>query len=338
MTSEEWTEGVWRVTGRQGKGGEVETCFLIDCGDELALVETGQGEKMGRAVLQTIAGVGRSTSELTHIFLTHSHPYVLGGLGTIVAAVPDVKVMVQEAAKPVFEEGKSYVMEKQFPLGSKGGKLALAWKTDVFANYDTLKSIEPTFVGLSDDVQVGDETFILQGTGGHSADSLLIHAYQRKSTFVGDELGLYDHNEYSFYCDLTGKPENRVKALRMCSKLNTNYVFPTHLSPVERGFLDEEVEQAILAQQHFETTLLETLMGYDNARLDRLVDHVYQVLHVDWKSPFDALQVGTATITQFLEGLVRQDKVLYDEKTKRYKFNREELDPEYDPYAGIYDV
>jgi glyoxylase-like metal-dependent hydrolase (beta-lactamase superfamily II) len=331
---DQWIEGVYRITGNPGKGGDADACFLIDCGDEFTLIETGRNEFIGKEVIRVLNRLGHNPEALTHIILTHSHPEILGGLSYLHSRT-QAKIMIHEAAKPVFEEGRSYVLEKQFPLKETGAKLALAWKSSLFGNYVGLpKPDEISFLQGGEDLQIGESTFIIDKTGGHSSDSILIHAYNQKATFIGDELGIYDNNEYSFFFDLTGSPERRRKALRVCSKLKTGFIFPTHLSPIEQGFIDQDVEHAILAQQHFETTLSETLLGFDSARLDKIVDHVHQILHLKWQTPYKELKVGHSTILRYLELFKNEEKVIFDPKTKKYSYNRESLDDDYDPYAA----
>jgi len=334
LAIDEWTEGVYRITGSTGKGGEADACFLIDCGEEFTLIETGNSDLMGKEVIRSLDWLGHSADSLSHIILTHSHPEILGGLAYLLEKT-NTKVLIHEAAKPVFEEGRSYVLEKQFLLKKSGSKLALAWKSSLFENYVNLPEVDTLqFLQGGEDLQIGDETFIIDRTGGHSSDSILIHAYKHKATFIGDELGIYDNNEYSFFFDMTGSPEQRKKALRVCSKLNTSYLFPTHLSPIEKEYIDQDVEQAILAQQHYETTLLETISGFDSVRFDTIVDHVHSLLQLTWHTPFKELKVGQSTILRYLELFLAEEKVMYNEKSKKYSLNRESLEDDYDPYAS----
>ena len=329
---EEYTDNVWRITSH-GKQ-EVTTCYMVECfGDEheLVLIDTGVDERMGREIVRDLDQFG-AADQLTSIFLTHSHPEMLGGLASIKKALPDVKIYVHENAKTLFEEGKKYAFSKQFPLDDSGGKISLAWKSDIFENYTGLPTPD-TFLSGGEDLRIGDETFIVQHSAGHSSDSIIIHAYNAKVTFIGDELGLYNDNEYSFFFDLTGSPERRSKALKAVQKLKSKFVFSANIAPIEHEYLDEEVEAAILAQQHFETTLRETLLGFDSVRLQKIIDHVYGTLNMEWKTPYSELQVQESTVLQYLELWKKQDFVKFDEKTKRYSYNRDKLGDDYDPYA-----
>ncbi len=330
MIFEEYTDNVWRMTNH-GKE-EITSVYVVECGsNELALIDSGSNERMGREIVRGLDQIG-SGLQLTNIILTHAHPEMLGGLKFIKDSLPDVKINVHENAKEIFEEGVKYVTTKQFPLESSGSKLSLAWKSSIFENYTGLPEPD-NYIASGDDLKIDDETFIIQPSGGHSSDSIIIHAYNAKATFIGDELGLYDNNEYSFFFDLTGSPERRSKALHAVQKLKSKYVFSSNISPIENEYLDEEVESAILAQQHFETTLRETLLGFDSVRIAQIVDHVYGTLNIDWKAPYSALKVQESTIQQYLELWKKQELISYDEKTKKYSYDRTKLGDDYDPYA-----
>lgn len=330
MTFEEYTDGVWRITSR-GKE-EITSCYMVECGDnELVLIDSGANERMGHEIVRSM-GQFSSNLKFTNIILTHSHPEMLGGLASIKKAFPDVKINVHENAKPVFEEGRKYVSSKQFPIESSSSKITLAWKSPIFENYHGLPKADNYLTG-ENDLKIDDEIFIIQPSGGHSSDSIIIHAYNAKVTFIGDELGIYDNNEYSFFFDLTGSPDRRSKALKATQKLKSRFVFSSNISPIENRYLDEEVESAILAQEHFETTLRESLLGFDSARLNQLTDHVYNTLDVNWKSPYSELKVQESTILQYLEMWKKNDLVTYNETTKKYTYDKNKLGDDFDPYA-----
>ena len=330
MPFEEFSENVWRLI-TQGHE-EVTACYMVECGeDELVLIDTNVNERIGREIVRSLDQFG-STTQLTNIILTHSHPEMLGGLTSLKKAIPDVKISVHENAKGVFEEGRKYAFSKQFPLESSGGKISLAWKSPIFENYIGLPTPD-TYLTGGDDIKIGNETFIIQHSAGHSSDSIIIHAYKAKATFIGDELGIYPQNEYSFFFDLTGSPDRRSKALKAVQRLKTKFIFSANIPPIENDYIDEEVEGALLAQQHFETTLQETMLGFNSARINQIVDHVYGTLNLDWKTPYSELKVQESTIMQYLELWKKNGLVKYDDKNKRYSFDRDKLGDDFDPYS-----
>jgi glyoxylase-like metal-dependent hydrolase (beta-lactamase superfamily II) len=347
MAHDEWTENVFRFYSH-GKE-EITTSYIIDCGDSLVAIDSGKDERIGREMVRVANDLGK---EISQIIFTHTHPEMLGGLGHLRKIYPNLQIFVHENSRPIFREGKKYVLSKQFPLGTAGGKLTVVWKTPLFENYNNLPKIitgsksgddsdqheenipkNLNFIKGGEDFQFGDETFILQHSGGHSSDSIIIHTYNTKVTFIGDELGIYNNNEYSFFFDLTGSPGRRVKALRACQRLKTKYILSSNISPIENEYIDEEVESAIQAQEHFETTLRETLLGYDWARIDTIIEHVYSTLNVKWHTPYAEFKVAYSTIQNYLDSWVKDETVLFNEKTKKYTFNREKLEADFDPYS-----
>lgn len=324
-TYNEWQKNVWRIIAGSGPGGELDTAYVVACGEKLAVIDTGSSEVMGSAIIDLITGtLHRGLDSLGAIFLTHAHPYVLGGL-KLLAKESGAKIYVHENAKPVFDEGRNYVMGKQYPIKGTTEKLSLAWKTDLFSNYTDLPESRE-YVKGGTDVTIGDEIFLIEATGGHSSDSILIHAYKNRATFLGDELGIYPENEYNFYFDLTGSPEQRKKALRACARLRTDYIYSTHVPPIAKEDLDTEAQEAILAQEHFETTILETLSGYGKLKLPILAAKVTEILAIDWKSPFKELQVAQSTVEVYLKKYLAEKTVKFDDKAKVYSYVETEQD------------
>jgi glyoxylase-like metal-dependent hydrolase (beta-lactamase superfamily II) len=75
----ELAPGIHNLGGK--KGGRVRA-FLLDDGDELALVDT-LFESDARAVLAGLDAIGRPVTDLRHIVLTHAHRSHLGGLAAL---------------------------------------------------------------------------------------------------------------------------------------------------------------------------------------------------------------------------------------------------------------
>jgi glyoxylase-like metal-dependent hydrolase (beta-lactamase superfamily II) len=319
----EWSEDVWRIAL-----DDYNVSYLVKCSEEdLVVIDTGSSEEMGEEILKLVEDLNLEPESIKAIFLTCNHPNHLGGLKYLKKKT-NAQIYTHEAAKPVYEEGKKYVLEKQFSLTGTGEKLSLAWKTDIIKNVIDLPEPENWLKG-GEDIEIGDEIFIVQATGGHSADQLLIHAYKAKASFIGDELGVYPDSEYTFFFDLTGSPDQRKKALKLFAKLKSQYLFSTHLPPIDRTDYDRVTQEAILAQEHLETTILESLSGHGKIRLKNLENYVEDTLVIEWKSPYKELGVMETTIEVYLRKLIKEKQVEFDEKSKMYSFI--EVEQKFDP-------
>ena len=117
--------------------------------------------------------------------------------------------------------------------------------------------------------------------------------------------------------------------MKLFAKLKSQYLFSTHLPPVDRVDYDRVTQEAILAQEHLETTILETLSGYGKIRLKNLVKYIEDTLVIDWKSPYRELGVMETTIEVYLQKLIKEKQVELDEKSKMYSFI--EVEQKFDP-------
>ncbi|HKZ42875.1 MAG TPA: MBL fold metallo-hydrolase, partial [Candidatus Hodarchaeales archaeon] len=293
----EWADRVYRIQAGSF-GSSLDTAYIVDCGEKVAVIDTGSSELCGRGILKGISESGHKVDDIGAIFLTHAHPDHLGGL-RILSQAHEAKLFVHKNAQEIFEKGRNYALEKQFNIRGAGDKVALAFRTPIMSNYNKLPT--PVYIDGTEDITVGDETFVISSAGGHCADHILIHAYQTRSTFIGDELGVAE-GEFGYFFDLTGSPEQRKKSIKLMAKLKSEFLYPAHLPPIEKTDIPRITEEALLSQSHFETTVMETLINYGKARLDTLVTKIRQTLNIEWQTPFRELEVDETTLLVYLNG------------------------------------
>ncbi len=79
MTKPEWiAEGVCLVGGPEVSRADDATVFIIDGGDELAMIDSGAGRSV-RRIEDNIRGEGLDPTRITQLILTHCHIDHIGG-------------------------------------------------------------------------------------------------------------------------------------------------------------------------------------------------------------------------------------------------------------------
>jgi glyoxylase-like metal-dependent hydrolase (beta-lactamase superfamily II) len=79
MTKPEWiAEGVCQVGGPEVSRADDATVFIVDGGDELAMIDSGAGRSV-RRIEENIRGAGLDPSRITQLILTHCHIDHIGG-------------------------------------------------------------------------------------------------------------------------------------------------------------------------------------------------------------------------------------------------------------------
>ncbi|MHA2297610.1 MAG: MBL fold metallo-hydrolase [Candidatus Hodarchaeales archaeon] len=322
----EWCENVARILLGYGKGEEAETSYLLISPEkEIIIIDTGASPLAGKKILKIIEedlGMGRTAADVSKIILTHTHPDHIGGLAYL-AKKTNAEILVHEDGYKVFKEGTAFVTSNQFPYVSKFG---LAMKSSILGNYKVLRGlIDRVRVIKGDETQtldIEEDTLLFRRTGGHSADSILIHAYKKAATFIGDEGYIYDNNSYSFYFDATGSLRRRTKSLEVFSRLKTNVFFTAHTKPVTKNEFPEFTATQELAVEHLNNMLAQVMLDVGKAKLPYIAPAWENMVGIAWDSPFKELNVSYTTAQILLEKMIEEGNVKYKpekEDTKKKK-------------------
>lgn len=214
----EWASGIYRVVDDVGKQGEEYASYVVLGDEKIAIIDL-PSRSIGKDIISFVKKADRDPSEITYLILTHTHPDHWAGIDSMSKIKP--RVLLHESGVEALTEGKKYILEKQFP---KPSKFSLAMKSSLFSKIGKVKEelIQP--FEKSETIDLGGEELILQHSGGHSSDSILIQAYRGGCTFIGDEGNIYPNQPATFYIDGTGSTERRLKLLDLVGKLKTEII------------------------------------------------------------------------------------------------------------------
>jgi glyoxylase-like metal-dependent hydrolase (beta-lactamase superfamily II) len=193
--------------------------FLLDGGDELALIDTGAGMGVD-AVVENIRGDGFDPARIRQIVLTHAHVDHAGGVAKARSLLPDASVLCSHAVagfvREADEQGVSLDVAKQAGF------------------YPLDYVLEPCEVDRElrdgDAIQLGDLTLQVLDTPGHADGhvSLLLDHAGRRTLFGGDVVffGGTILLQNTWDCRL---PEH-IASLRRLRDLSITALLPSHLT------------------------------------------------------------------------------------------------------------
>ncbi len=307
----EWAPGVFRIVGKTGKQKEEFASYLV-MGEKIAIIDL-PSRSVGKDILSFVKKSGRNTSEIKYLILTHTHPDHWAGISALSKVKP--QIVVHESGKRALTEGQKYILEEQFPNPSK---FSLAMKSSLFSKISKVKEELITCVGDSETIDLGSEELILQSTGGHSQDSILIQAYSAKCTFIGDEGNIAPEQPASFYIDGTGSAKKRLKLLKMLTNLSTEIICPAHQSPIPHPF-ELYLHNLIFEHNHTKDTIYDVLVSKGEAKVQYIAEEYINTIGISWESPFSDLGVASTTATAFLKEIESEGRTEYESYSKRWK-------------------
>ncbi len=307
----EWAPGVFRIVGKTGKQEEEFASYLV-MGEKIAIIDL-PSRSVGKDIISFVKKEGRDTSDIKYLVLTHTHPDHWAGVSALSKIKP--MIVIHESGKKALTEGQKYILDEQFPNPSK---FSLAMKSSLFSKISKVKEEHITCFSGSESIDLGSEELILQSTGGHSKDSILIQAYSAKCTFIGDEANIAPEQPASFFIDGTGSSQKRLKLLEMLSNLTTEVICPSHQSPVPHPF-DLYIHNLIFEHKHTKDTIYDVLVSKGEAKIQYIAEEYMNTIGISWESPFSELGVGSTTANAFLKEMEVEGRTEYESHSKRWK-------------------
>ena len=307
----EWASGIYRVVDDIGKQGEEYASYLVLGDEKIAIIDL-PSRKIGKEIISFVKKADRDPLEIKYLVLTHTHPDHWAGIESMKKIKP--QVWLHESGVEALKEGRSYILEKQFPHPSK---FSLAMKSSLFSKIGKVKEEFIHTFEKSETLDLGGEELILQNSGGHSADSILIQAYRGGCTFIGDEGNIYPDQAAAFYIDNTGSPEKRMRLLELVGKLKTEVICPAHQSPIPRP-VELYIQNLTFEHKHTKDTIYDLVVSAGEAKAYYVAEEYQRILGFFWETPFKELGVAETTVTAFLKELAKEGKVRYETHTQRW--------------------
>ncbi|MFX0172192.1 MAG: MBL fold metallo-hydrolase [Candidatus Hodarchaeota archaeon] len=308
----EWSSGIYRIVDDVGKQGEEYAAYLILGDEKIAIIDIPT-RSIGKDIISFVKKAGRDpATEIRYLILTHTHPDHWAGIKSMTKIKP--QIWLHESGVEVLKEGKKHILENQFPTISK---FSLAMKSSLFTKVEKVKEdlIHP--FSKSETLDLGGEEIILQHSGGHSTDSIIIQAYKGECTFIGDEGNIYPNQPAAFFIDGTGSSENRLKLLKLLANLKTGTICPSHQSPVPKPY-DMYLHNLTFEHTHTKETIYDLLVSAGEAKAFFLAEEYQKTLGISWTTPFKELGVAETTVKAFLKELEKEGKAHYESHNKRY--------------------
>ena len=210
------------------------TVYLIDGGDECALIDAGVGVQVD-LILDQICEAGIEPAQIRSIFLTHGHGDHAGGAYALATAC-GAKVYAMQPAADFMTNGDTDALS-----------LTPAIEAGVYEEGYTFKACPVTPVADGDVLKVGQYTLQVVASEGHSAGHCcyVLEADGQKALFVGDAIqcGGKIALQAIWDCDL----QKYVDTIHRLNAIKPDLLLPGHgCVALNRGYLHIEKAEKIL--------------------------------------------------------------------------------------------
>jgi glyoxylase-like metal-dependent hydrolase (beta-lactamase superfamily II) len=193
--------------------------YLIDGGEELALVDVGAG--MGvEAILANVRADGLDPGRIRHLILTHAHGDHAGGAASMHSLLDDPAVHLSAATARYLREGDE-----------DGSSITVAKRVGIYPpdyRYEPCRVDVELVEGMS--VAVGDLTLSVLDTPGHCDGhvSLLLEHEARRMLFAGDVV--FFGGKILLQAIHDCRLDEHIRSLRKLRGLEVDALFSGHLN------------------------------------------------------------------------------------------------------------
>lgn len=163
----------------QGRRGVIAS-YLLEDGNERALVDTGPGSTLG-TLLAALEQMEVEPDSISGLLLTHIHLDHAGAAGTLARHFPRARVYVHELGAPHLTDPTKLLASATRIYGDMMGPL--------WGPVEAVPQERLTVVGDGDRVRVGRTELSVLYTPGHASHHVVYFDADRRAVFVGDVAG-----------------------------------------------------------------------------------------------------------------------------------------------------
>ena len=174
---------------KHGNRDRYIACCLLDCGQELALLDPGPTSTLAELV-RNLDERGASIPDIGTILLTHIHFDHAGATGTLVEQNPRIRVFVHERGAAHLIDPERLLKSASRVFGSNIEEFWGAFKPVPAQNLTVLNGGE--------EITIGERRFETLYTPGHAIHHVSYFEMDSKVAFVGDAAGVRITDSYVY--------------------------------------------------------------------------------------------------------------------------------------------
>jgi glyoxylase-like metal-dependent hydrolase (beta-lactamase superfamily II) len=221
MSFPEKLGNVYMIDANMFNFARYHSIFLVK-GKKLALIDTGLANQF-EVVRAGIKAHGFSLSDISYIFVTHSHPDHCGGAAPLLRESPKAKVYVHPA-------GAEHLIDPTTELVNQRGIIP----PEMQARFGTAEPVPPSRLEYLKDGDVFDlgngEKLRIIYAPGHQPDGVVIWEEKNKGLFINDLVGnCFPDADAHYPLNPPGSDHRQgIKSLQKLMDLPVAYLFLGH--------------------------------------------------------------------------------------------------------------